>query len=317
MQPIVRFQCANIKSRKFPQLRCPYPATKNEFCCRHWKKPHRFNIPQIVRCATRSMDTAIRRIQNWWRLNYGSKLRKQRSLVFFARDLCNNDRELATFEPLSVIPRDYFFVLNDKGTKRYWGFDLRSLVIQYEQNGKLENPYTKEVVDTEGITQFHLRVELLRKLKKPLHFEGISSLSAEQSWNLRVLDVCLRLDMLGYRISTQWFTELSLLENQRLYTNLYLLWNQDLELSKELKERVVPHYNETVSKLFKWPPHKMAFKTELNSVRRMNLNLMERLISSAESQSDRTLGAMYTITGLCTVSSHCRQAYPWLFNPIE
>jgi len=312
MTSVVKAQCANVKSRKFPQVRCPYPATKDEFCCRHWKKPRRFIVNKPNHLVTRSMDSAIKRIQNWWKRYQGNVLRKQRSLVFFARDLCNNDRELATFEPLSSIPRDYFIVFQDKGTDRYWGFDIRSLVNQYEKCGKLENPYTKELVSAEGLEQFHLRVDILRKLKKPLHFEEISGLTAEQSWNLRVLDVCLRLDMLGYRIATQWFSDLTAPENQKLYINLHSLWNSNLDLPVELKNRIVPNHNETLTRLFKLPPHKIMFKTELNSLRRMNLNLIERLISSADSQSDKVIGAMYTVIGISTVSKECRRAYPWL-----
>ena len=316
MPSVVKAQCANVKSRKFPQVRCPYPATKDEFCCRHWKKPRRFVVAKPNQLVTRSMDIAIKRIQKWWRCHQGSKLRKQRSLLFFARDLCKNDRELATFEPLSSVPRDYFIVLQDKGTDRYWGFDIRSLVNQYEHYGKLENPYTKELVSQEGLEQFHLRVALLRRLKKPLHFEEISGLSAEQSWNLRVLDVCLRLDMLGYRIATQWFSDLNVSDHQRLYTNLYSLWNMNPDLPYDLKDRIVPKHNEPLSRLFKMPPHKMSFKTELNSLRRMNLNLIERIISSADAQSDRVIGAMYSVIGISTVSKECRRAYPWL-NDVE
>jgi hypothetical protein len=39
---------------------------------------------------------------------------------------------------------------------------------------------------------------------------------------------------------------------------------------------------------------------------------MERMISSASEQSDRTLGAMYVVTSLSKVSYRCKTAYPWL-----
>ena len=101
-------------------------------------------------------------------------------------------------------------------------------------------------------------------------------------------------------------------DNQRLYINLHSLWHSNQDLPLELKNRIVPNHNETLTRLFKWPPHKIVFKTELNSLRRMNLNLIERLVSSADAQSDRVIGAMYTVIGISTVSKECRRAYPWL-----
>ena len=53
-------------------------------------------------------------------------------------------------------------------------------------------------------------------------------------------------------------------------------------------------------------------KSDIDSIRRTNLNIMERLISSAQASSDKTLGAMYTVMGLSHVSGPCRRAYPWL-----
>ena len=299
--------CANIRSRKFTQERCKYVVSKGEYCHRHWKNPRRF---EIIPRVTRSVQVSAKKIQKWWKLRYGLYLCKLKSPAFFLRNLCHNDTELASFEPLSEVKRDYFFTI--KENNRYWGFDIRSLVINYEMTGQLENPYTKNICDSLTINRFRLQVDTLRRWKKSIQFEENPSLTVSQSWSLRVLDICLRLDMLGYRIATQWFSELDIVSQRNLYTCLFNLWNEQLHLTFDQKERIVPGNSIGDTKLFKWTPLKITMKSDQDSVRRTNINVMERLISSADQQSDRTLGAMYTVIGLCEVSERCRIAYPWL-----
>lgn len=310
MPKIVKPRCANIKSRKFPQDRCGYAATKGEYCCRHWKHPRRFETVKTIAQSTRSTHAMVRKIQKWWRLRYGIYLAKQRSLAFFTRDICHNETELASFEPLQSIPRDYFFAIKDDS--RFWAFDIRTLVIQYESSGHLENPYTKSKCDPKTLENFRIRIAMLRKYKKAIHYEQLSNLTPAQSWNLRVLDVCLRLDMLGYRIATQWFTELDIASQKHLYMLLFRIWHEQIGLTAGLQDRIVPGHDSHANRLFKLSTSKIAFKCDLDSVRRNNLNVIERIISSTEVESDKTLGAMYTVMSLCHVSQRCRVAYPWL-----
>jgi heme oxygenase len=124
--------------------------------------------------------------------------------------------------------------------------------------------------------------------------------------------MCLRLDMLGYRIATHWFSDLSVIDQKRLYQTLYNLWNHELELTDEQKRRIVPDYSSQANQLFRVNPNRIITKHDMDSMRRTNLNIIERLISSASEQSDKTLAAMYTVMALAKVSNRCRQAYPWL-----
>ena len=301
-------RCVNIKSLKFQGEQCSYKATKGEFCARHSKNPKRYKIPDIP--IIRPILASVKRIQKIWRFRHGLKLARERTPAFFIRSLCHNDSELASFEPLNTIPRAYFFAIRD--SSRIWGFDIRTLVIQYEQDGKLENPYTKEQCSPETVEQFRKHVENLRRWKMPTHYTNITDLTPKQSWNLRVLDMCLRLDMLGYRIATKWFIDIDLTQQKRLYNALYHIWYEQDEISDSLRETIVPGSSTEQGKLFKWSPDTILVKNDMDSVRRTNLNVIERLISSASQQSDRTLGAMYSVMALSKVSYRCRSAYPWL-----
>lgn len=308
MSTQLKLQCKNIRSQKFPNEQCKYNTDKGEFCKRHKKNPQRFQEAKPI--VTRATTFNAKKIQRWWKKVNNKRLLKYKSPAFFVRSLCHNSTELSSLSPLTEVERDYFFVIREN--KRLWGFDIRTLVAQYEIDGHLENPYTKEHCNPATLKDFKESVDILRKWKKPIQYEAQSGLTVVQNWNLRVLDLCLRLDMLGYRIATQWFSDLDITSHRRLYILLFSLWNEDLGLTIEEKERVVPKYSVIDAKLFKWTPEKVISKTEIDSIRRTNLNVMERLISSAQDQSDKTLGAMYSVMALARVSYRCRQAYPWL-----
>ena len=312
MSEVSQVQCANIKSRKFSRERCPYKTSSGEFCSRHRKNPHRFqdNKTKAKPIPTRSQHLVAKKIQTWWKRIHGFKMVQQRSPAFFVRNLCHNDSELASLDSLDKIPRAYFFAIREN--TRLWGFDIRTLLCQYELDGHLKNPYTQEICSGAALELFRKSVDHLRKFKIPVQYEEAKGLSMVQSWNLRVLDLCLRLDMLGYRIATQWFSELNIMEHRRLYVSLYNLWNEELGLTEEQKERIVPNFSAGNYKLFKWSAEHVFMKSEIDSIRRTTLNIMERMISSATQQSDRTLGAMYIVMGLSKVSYKCSSAYAWL-----
>jgi len=299
--------CINIKSKKFPKERCSYKATNGKFCSRHYKNPVLFENP----LPKKNITAMAIKIQKFWKFWNGLKQAKERTLSYSLRSLCHNDSELASFEPVSMIPKIYFFAI--KENLRFWGFDIRTLVVQYENSGILENPYTKELCKPEIVEIFRKRLDKLKRWKLPIHFDEISGLSQKQSWSLRVLDMCLRLDMLGYRVATHWFNDLTIARQKTLYSHLFNIWNDD-NITDELRESIVPGFSVGETTLFKWNIQKISMKTDIDSVRRTNLNIMERLISSSNEQSNKTLGAMYSVIALCNVSYKCSMAYPWLLD---
>ena len=118
--------------------------------------------------------------------------------------------------------------------------------------------------------------------------------------------------MLGYRIATQWFTDLDVVSQRLLYARMYHIWNNQISQTVGLQDILVPGHATHANRLFKWTPEKINLKSDLDSVRRTNLNVVERLISSASGHSEKVLGAMYTVMALSHVSERCRRSYAWL-----
>jgi hypothetical protein len=120
----------SIKNKKTPNEQCIYIAKRGNFCSRHLKN----TILYIPPSPTYNLSSYARKIQRFWRAQYKRSLAKERGPGYFVRSLCNNETELASFEPLDNVPNVYFFTITEK--KLLWWFDIRTIVFQYEEGGK-------------------------------------------------------------------------------------------------------------------------------------------------------------------------------------
>jgi hypothetical protein len=89
-----------------------------------------------------------------------------------------------------------------------------------------------------------------------------------------------------------------------------------LNLTIQQKNQIVPGFNNRQNKLFKYYPHEFQIKDE-KSVKKYNLNTIERFISSSNDKTQRSLGIMYILMALCYVNDNVAEAYPWLNNSIN
>jgi hypothetical protein len=65
---------------------------------------------------------------------------------------------------------------------------------------------------------------------------------------------------------------------------------------------------------FKYPIREVVALKSLDSLRKINLDIIRMFISAAVDKSDRTLGAMYIVTALTLVNTQCKETYPWLYE---
>ena len=47
------------------------------------------------------------------------------------------------------------------------------------------------------------------------------------------------------------------------------------------------------------------------------LNIINRLVSSSDDKTQRSLGVMYVLMGLCYVSNDVCEAFPWIYASIN
>jgi hypothetical protein len=312
-------KCLNIKSRKHSDVQCTLVATQGDFCQRHYKRPIRFfdrtkNDQRII--YTRSQTTSALRIQKWWKQKIQHLHWRRQGPLFYTRELAQNSVELYSMEPLTTIPTVFFFSYAD-AQKNCWAFDIRSLVTLFSQGQLLQNPYTREVLPEATFIVFRKRMEWLRKRKYPVLYNPEENLTPEQEWNQRVLDVFMKIESMGYLLSTQWFHDLTARGQKTFYRNLFQLWTWRLGLSTAEKEEICPGHSLTTTRLFRHvPDDSPRVYQDVFWWRKKNLFIIHTLVTRGASKSLRALGALYVLMALVQVSEPAAEAYPWVLESV-
>jgi hypothetical protein len=317
---VVEFRkCANVKSKTHPDSPCKNTATNGDFCARHWKRPHRYVALTESRntYVTRFCLQAIRRIQKWWRCKLSIHSFKQQGPAVNCYSLSQNTTEVYSMEPIEKVPKVFFFSYAD-AKKTIWAFDIRSLSHIMAQGKQPENPYTRETFSQESLQRLRERISYLRKRKYPVMYLQGESLSNEQEWNQRVLDIFMKLEALGYLAACSWFNRLTINEHKEFYKAMFQLWNWRLGLSPAEKEAIMPGHLKAATKLFRWIPD--AIQTMTHNHRwwqKQSLALIETFIERSQDKTKNALGALYVIMGLVHVSEEAAEAYPWIAETLD
>lgn len=305
--------CSNIKSRKFPDMQCKLSATHGDFCSRHWKHPTRYVVvTPATSYSTRKFCGAAAIIQKFWRAQLIRTLLKYHGpgIVCIGRS-CNKE-ELYSFDPVEQIPKLFFFSYVDS-KRNLWTFDIRSLGQLLSMGELKQNPYTREPFQKRFMDGVIGRLTWLRARKySVLHPTGIE-MTAEQIWRQRILDVCMKIESFGYYVSCDWYTSMTIEDHQEFYQKLYMMWFVTLGLSHEQREAIVPGYKNGEKALFRYSPD--ALKTQRARSKawweKMNLGIMEALLTRSQSRESNKLGAMYCVIGFVTINEKAAEVFPW------
>ena len=313
-------RCVNIRSRKHSDVQCTSPATHGDFCGKHCKKPIRFfdRRPNDQRnIYTRSQNGAVQKIQKWWKRANGLQRFLIQGPSIFERALSQNETEVYSLDSVKQIPQVFFFSYADS-KRTIWSFDIRSLLNILSQGHALQNPYTREPIPEQTMERFRQRVDWLRKRKFILLYGLEETLTPEQEWNHRVLDVFMKIEALGYLLSTSWFHDMNLAGHQTFYREIYKLWYWRLGLTNAERNEICPGHLSNNLRLFKEIPDEAVRKhPEIRWWRKQNLALIQNLVTRGTTKSNKALGALYVVMGLVQVSDAAAEGYPWILESLE
>lgn len=306
--------CANIRSRKHPDVRCIYTASHGDFCTRHYKNPTRFQeIKPINTIYSISEIKFVKKIQTWWKLYSGYLRFRRQGPAVHLTEISENQTDIFSLDSIHTVPIIYRWSYIDL-KKHVWFFDVRSLnmIRAHDSSGSFLNPYTREKIPESLEKKFHDRCTWLRTRKYCLVHSVTNDLSLDQMWHQKILDVTVKYDMLGYHTCLHWFEELSIRQLAVFYTELWELWFYRLQLDPVIKKQVVPNWNKEDTLLFKWNPIEIVHRNERRWWQKTVLEILDSLVSSAELKEHRILGALYGMTAFAIVSHTVREHYPWL-----
>ena len=111
-------------------------------------------------------------------------------------------------------------------------------------------------------------------------------------------------------MNSDWFHDLDKEDHINFYKKIYQLWNTSLNLSIKQKNSIVPGCNGR-NKLFKFYIDEIEKKEE-NILRKTNLSIINRLISSGTDKIQCSLGVIYILMALAHVNENVAEAYDWI-----
>ena len=227
---------------------------------------------------------------------------------FLDRSKCNNQEDFFTFEPIDKIDDKLFFSFKDIDNFIY-AFDIHSFKKLIEM--KMNNPYNRNIIPRKAIKN-------MKKLFKYNHFlnqtDKKEELNENQKMTQRVIKIFQKIDELGIYAggaNINWFLDLNMNQIKNYYKKLEDIWNYRAELNLTQKYNIVKDnqmFSVSVQNIFKL--------NNLYKLRNIILKEIEKLIFSADSDNDKSLGCYYVLSALCEVSSNCAVAMPWLAEAV-
>lgn len=233
---------------------------------------------------------------------------KKRNIVLrgpalYQRKICNNAEDFYTFETVEEIPFDKFFSYKDSDNFIY-GFDIKSFhkLIELKQS----NPYNRKAIPNKAITNLQKLLEI-NKNKNLLDEDKCEILTNKQKFNQNVLRIFQHIESLTSSVNIEWFLSLTIPELKKYYKSLEDIWNYRAELNLTQKINIVKDKT-----MFPVTVHNFYKYNNLNKLRNIILHEIDKLIFTADEDSDKTLACYYVLTAFCEVSNEARTVFPWL-----
>jgi hypothetical protein len=234
----------------------------------------------------------------------------------FKRNLCTNSSDFISMEPIEDIEFNQFISYKDVDGFIY-GFDITSLYNVFLNNGHLcKNPYNRTMIPDiifRGIRSI-LRLSMVLGIHINLHIEDdIQNVSSEKAIELRALSLFQNIDALGNYSNPQWFLSLDKNKIIKFVRELQDIWNFRAQLSIDIKRFICPPNGDPFRNL------SMSYlinEQNMNNVRKVILEVLEKFINSSSETDFKSLGAYYVLGALTLVNDSAASSLPWLYQSL-
>ena len=245
------------------------------------------------------------KIQSLWRkFSIRNKI-YYHGLCILNKTKCNNTADFCSMDNCNEIEDKYFFSYKDLDNF-YYGFDIRSLKKLVTINKIRYNPYTRNDLSILDLDRINRLIKLLKYDNMEID-DGISTLTPQQKYNQRVISIFQKIDELNNYTNVNWFNNLTLHQLKYLYKEIEDIWNYRANLTIEQKKTIIP-----TGFIFSRSMKLIWSIKDINKIRNILLDDIDKLVSMGITEADKSLGALYFLTGMVIVSKECAQALPYL-----
>ena len=266
------------------------------------------------------------------------KLAMLRGPALKNREICINDTDFYTLDPIRDIPDTQFFSYEEKcGVKMCcYGFDMASIFnlilndnsvdtianlnrrLSWTTYNESSNPYNRSVIPLditqnifvlngdEGANNGNIVIELPQDVLTP-----------QQRYRQNVLQLFQTINSLGHYSDPDWFLVLTYQQHITFLRELIDIWNYRAELSYSARVAIYPpNGNPFPQHVMGWLTHQFYSYLTMENIISINMTIIERLTITAVLESDRCLGANFVLCALTLVSIPAREALPWLYQSV-
>jgi hypothetical protein len=231
------------------------------------------------------------------------------------RDLCTNNSDFYSLEPLTEIPLHQFFSFKDDDGFIY-GFELSSIYHLFKENNyfDVENPYNRKMINNGVFMKICHIIGLSKLLKVKINLfidKDVPEISVEKALELRSLELFQYINRLGNYSSYEWFLSLSKNKLIRFVRELEDIWAYRASITYQNKMLICPP---TGNPFLGINMLNLIFIDDLIKLKRIVLNIMENFIYAARDETYQNLGAMYVLGALTIVNENAASALPWLYE---
>lgn len=284
------------------------------------------------------------KIQSLFRKYLSNKLLRARGPALKERNLCINESDFYTLEPLSEIHHSNFFSYMDASGFIY-GFELSSLITMLRKQGTIMNPYNRNNIDFSIVKT----IKYLDKLTKIIYKKSSNGrienntdysfttdnqlLSNRQNMLLkiqairnkdiptRINELFIEIDLLGNYTQSVWFSNLEKNHYFKLILDLYQIWHYRSNMSINVRNNICPYFNPFNDGLDSvYTIRHMYMNNGRNysreEIQKHALTIMENIIYTGTDVEYRKLGVLHVLTALTLVSIPARTSLPWLYESI-
>jgi hypothetical protein len=227
------------------------------------------------------------------------------------RKKCTNDSDILTMDSIYEIPIQYFYIFNDKVTKKKYGYDIRifgSILYDPTNNPKFvaKCPYTLRPFEIAEIVCIEKYIEKLKASGVSLEIEK-PKMTKEQEIRHKCVDIFTRIDLLDNYTNSEWFLNLDVKKLLDFYDTAKDIWSYRIQMPLENKKKIIQD-----GIAFTMPRSYLAKLPSKLALQNIVLREMDRFISEGVNREEKKLGAMLMLTALVEVSNEAAQALPHL-----
>jgi len=236
------------------------------------------------------------------------------------RNLCMNSSDFITLDNLSDLKFNQFFSYKDVDNFIY-GFDIMSIntliKMKYINKSCCQNPYNRNNIPIEVFVNIKKLIKLGKVFKREIILETqdeTENMSNEKKIELRALSLFQNINALGNYSNFEWFLSLSRNQITKLIRELSDIWNYRAQLSTEIKKNICPPYGSPFAQL---SISYIYNEVDMNNVRKVILEVLEKLVNNGIDSDSKSLGAYYVLAALTLVNDEAAAALPWLFQSVS